>query len=410
MPDEQVVQTVLQRVARRLWVWRAVRRLLRVTAMASAAATGMLLASGAGLGQDGRGVAVLGVAALGAVIAMIPGLGRVSAAQAARALDATFGLGERFTTAVECLGQPGGMPHLVVQDAARWSYRLDLRRIPRAPVGREAWLALLGVAAASLVWLHLSGLGGLRPASNGQTDADAILPVPADAARQAAVAPSPAEARSEARSGLRQALGLDSGEAATRAPQGAAAKAVPDVRRSGSTDTRATGPGAGIGDGRATSSGRGDHAGQRGGARADRASDSPAAHESVGAPGAPPDGVAALPALHAATGRSGLAVRQGLAAGPGSGTDGQAPRVPGREGPRVGIAADPGTQGAARGAGLPTRPEKSTNSADARAPKSPGALRADAVFTRVPVPLTLRQYILRYFDELGIPANREDPS
>jgi len=26
------------------------------------------------------------------------------------------------------------------------------------------------------------------------------------------------------------------------------------------------------------------------------------------------------------------------------------------------------------------------------------------------VPLTLRQYILRYFDELGIPANREDPS
>jgi hypothetical protein len=54
--------------------------------------------------------------------------------------------------------------------------------------------------------------------------------------------------------------------------------------------------------------------------------------------------------------------------------------------------------------------EKSTNLAGARAPGLPGALRVDAVFTRMPVPPTLRQYILRYFDELGIPAKGEDPS
>ena len=410
MPDEQVVRTILWRVARRLWVRRAVRRLLQATAMASAAAAGALLASGAGLGKDIRGMAILGVAALAAFIVVIPGLRRVTAAQAARALDATFGLGERFTTAVECLGQAGGMPRLVVQDAARWSHRLDLRRIQPAPVGREAGLALLGVAAASLVWLHLSGPGGLRPASSGQTDADAIPPIPAAAARQAAVGPPSADARPEARSGLRQALGLDSGEAATSAPQGAPEKAVPDMRRRGPTAPRAAGAGAGIGDGRATSSGHGDPAGQRGGAGADLASDSPTGRGSVGAQGAPPDGAVAPPAIHAATRTSGPAARQGLAAWPGSGVSGQAPGVPGREGPGVGVATNPGTQVAARGTGPTTPLEKSTNFAGARAPGLAGALRVDAVFTRMPVPPTLRQYILRYFDELGIPAKGEDPS
>jgi hypothetical protein len=103
-------------------------------------------------------------------------------------------------------------------------------------------------------------------------------------------------------------------------------------------------------------------------------------------------------------------VRQGLVSGPGGGADGRAPGVPEREGPGVGIAADAAMPAATRGAGPPARPGTSANAADARAHGSPGALRVDAVFTRMPVPPMLRQYVLRYFDELGIPANGEDPS
>ena len=411
MSDEQVVQTMLQRVARRLWFWRALRRLLRVTAMASAAAVGMFLASRAGLGQDVRAMAILTVAALGMVIAMIPELRRVTAVQAAHTLDATFGLGERFVTAVECLGQAGGMPRLVVQDAARWSYRLDLRRIQRAPVGRDAWVAILGVAAVSLVWLHLSGPAGLRTASDGQTDAAAIPAAPAAATRPAGpVAPSSAGTRSNGRSGLRQALGLDSGEPATRASQAAASGASPDTRRSGSTFSRAAGPGVGIGGGGATSSGGDESTAQARGARAALTSDSPAAREPLRAPGAPPDAGAAPPALQAAAGAPGLVARQGVVSGSGSGTRGQTPGLPARGGPGVGVAGDPATEIAARGADRPTGREQSANSAEARAPGSPGGQAADAVFTRMPVPPTLRQYILRYFDELRIPANGEDPS
>jgi hypothetical protein len=110
-----------------------------------------------------KATVILAVAGLGLVVAMVPGLRRVTAAQAAQTLDATFGLGERFVTAVECLGETGGMPRLVVQDAARWSYRLDLRRVRRAPLGRDAWLALVGVAAAFVVWIYASGPAGLHP-------------------------------------------------------------------------------------------------------------------------------------------------------------------------------------------------------------------------------------------------------
>ena len=404
MSEVLVVQAMLRRVARRLSAWRALQRLLQVTAGVSAVSYVVLMVSRFALGHDVRGLGFLCVAVLGVGIATLPGLRRVTVAHAARVVDATFGLGERFVTAVECLGRPDGMSALVVRDAARWSFRVDVRRVPRPPVSLAAGAAAIGVATVCLMW-PLAGPEPLSAAPTLRAEGQAGAPIiaaeagPRGTARPAR--PALAGVRPEAGGGLRRVLGLDAGVAATASDRVASGVPVDPFRAAGYSGSR--GPGTGAGQGTASLQGRQESEAGSGGPLVRNPQD--AAHiadplHGSGAPLATPTGSAAVTA-------SGLPVRSGAAIGPAGGAAAPATDAPGLT---AGTGSDPGGGGATSVAAARGSRESSDGSAGRRGVSLRGGIAADAVFTRAPVPPALRQYILRYFERLHVSPSGEEPS
>ena len=372
--DEAAVRGALARVARRLWLWRLLRRGLRVAAGASALVAALLVARALGPAPDLRDGRVAAGAAAALGLLLVVGLRRATPAQAARVVDATYGLGERFTTAVECLGQGGAMQRLVVRDAARCAAGLDLRRLPRARVGRDAWSAAACLAAAAVLWLQPAVPSLSAPAgpgsSRGQAPAAGEAPgAPPPGAASKAPEPGSGEA---VPGGLRAALGLDPEKAPT-----ASALSQPPVAPD---------------------------RGERAGAAPPRGAQRAEAQGRSGAPGTE-IGQALAPSAAAA----GASVREGAAAP--AGPEGVAS---GGEGPgRAIAAAGPGAGAGQAGDGIaaPARGASPAPPANA-APTSPEAVGTEArpVFTRAPVPPAVREYILRYFQELRAAPKGENPS
>lgn len=407
MPEVLVVEAMLRRVARRLRAWGALQRLLRVTTAVSAVSCVVLLVSRLALGQDIRGLGFLCAAALGVGAATLPGLRRVTVAHAARVVDATFGLGERFVTAVECLGRPNGMSALVVRDAARWSFRVDVRRVPRPPVGLAGGAAAIGVAAACLAWL-LAGPDPISAAPTLLDDGQAVVPIAGAAASRGTARPAHppvAGVRPEAGGGLRRALGLDAGGSATASDRVASRTPVDPFR--------AASPSGGQGSGTGASQGT---AGLQGGHESDAGPGRPLARNPYGAThiadpphGSDPrwDASRATPTGSATVTASGLPIRSGAAIGPVGG--GAAPDT-GVPGLTAGTGSDPGTGAATGVAAARGSRESSDGPAGQGGVSLRGGIAADAVFMRAPVPPALRQYILRYFERLHVSPNGEGPS
>src|SRR5262249_25269192 len=150
---------------------------LRSTAVVAALVFLVVVAHHVGLGVDPRGATLLALAAIAVAPGLAPALRPTSPGRSAAAIDAAHALGERFTTAVAVIGPSLPGARLVVRDTARHASRVDLRRIPHARVGREAWAATIAVAAAAIIWLwpvspgtgqrrdaeSIAAPGGLRP-------------------------------------------------------------------------------------------------------------------------------------------------------------------------------------------------------------------------------------------------------
>jgi hypothetical protein len=342
---------VLDRVARRLWLARVLRRLLRSTAGVGALLAAVLLAPPLGLSLDLRGPGLLGVAAAAVALSLVPALRPVSLAAAAAVADRAGGLAERRTTAAECLGRPDPAARLVVRDAGRHAAMLDPARIARLGAGRDPWLATAAVTVTLVLWFHASprvvppspdGVPAARQAEQGDEPA---------AGRPVAGAPTStvSEARPKPGEALREAIRTLAAAAPLPAPP--------------ATATR----------------------GAAGGSR-------PATDE------------AKVPAGHAAIGSLAGRGREPAGPSPGkeAGSGGDAGRVrSGGVGSTSTVAGGQGAPGAGGGAG-----RGRTGDDGRRGAPEPAAIQGgpEAALARASVPPALRRYVLRYFERL-----REEP-
>lgn len=373
MDDERVVRRLLARAARRLWLWRLVRRGLRVAAGVSALGAAMLVARPLDR-LPNLWDARLGVAAAAALgFLLLARLRPPTPALAARAVDTAYGLEERFTTAVECFGRPDAARRLVLRDAARWCAGLDLRRLPRAPVTGEAWAAAACVAVAAVLWFQPAAPSALPPLAPAIAGGRAAGPVDPRTGSPSAAAPSrgPAPGSGEvARGGLRAALGLD--------PERPPAPSN-DVGSPKAPDRRGDVGGLPRHDERAGAQGR------------------------AGTPGtetvtvSPP-----VPAPARSTALEGGGAPLGAAA-TGSGGEGPGRTVPGTDG---------GARAAGAGAGDASAPSRGASTDSGRdggpQPSTESGAAARPIFTRASVPPAVRQYILRYFRELRASSRGEN--
>jgi hypothetical protein len=402
MDEAKAVRSLLTRVARRLRLWRALRGVLRSAAAIAGVMLAILLAHHLGFGGDPRGALLLGLAALALVLGLIPALRPMPPGRAAAAVDAACALGERFTTAAEVIGQPGPRERLVVRDAARHGLRVDPQRIPHARVGREGWLAASVVAAVVVLWLlpvaPLAGPGldrglGQKPGAVG-TEAAA----PRLGAGTVAEAP-PAGARPQR--GLLEALGLPP----QNPPSG-------DGRR---PHTASLG-GAQRGAERERSPGGGSaEPGVPHGIERPRLPSPVAGPRGPAIPGAPASATGSSQIPATGESRPPSKPAPGIAAREGAGTERPGGAGAGSETAGTGPAL--GGAGAGRGgADEPSPPSARDVAKDVREagrpPGSPGGDLADgqAAFGRLPVPSALRNYILRYFEQLHSRERRDKTS
>jgi hypothetical protein len=396
MPDGVAIQMLLRRVAWRLSLWRAVRRLLRVTIVLLAAVSGALVASHFALGREGSGLVVIGIVGGGFFFA-VRGFRRVSKLEAARIVDSTFGLGERLVTAAGCVDEPAGaMSGLLLQDAARWCARVDVRRVPRESIGREALAVVLGIATAGAVWsFQPARLATPWAAGNAEVGSPSVASEKAVTRASIAETSAGHPAPERPTGGLRLALGLDPSPAT--APQ-----ALPSGSAS-PLEERAPLPIA-----------RGQSMGEDAATRA-RAQETGLSNRSASVEHASPAGPrsarpwrpeprpdASLPTqkthraiagIHAGEAQPG----PGMAAGAAADSSGAV--SVGVGGPHS-IGPAPDSARASTGSPATAPPLERSVSAP---------LGTGAAFTRTAVPPALREFVLRYFRELSS-LQQEDPS
>ncbi|HEV8436823.1 MAG TPA: hypothetical protein VGT40_01890 [Methylomirabilota bacterium] len=366
MDEAQTVRSILARVGRRLWTWRALRAALRSAAVVSAAVGLSLLAHRLGMAGDPRGLPLPAFAAIAWVLGLIPWLRPVAPGSAAAALDAACASAERFTTALEVIGRPGPAERLVVRDAARHACLVDPARVPHVAVTPEAWLAASAVAAAMVLWLLPAAPSASPALVRGSAESPGAERQPAPRASTGAMTeparPAPPGA------GLSEALGL------ATAP------------RTGADD-----PG--------------------------RRASSPSAEPSLARP-QPPDGTgparsegadrgagARLP-----SGEGQAAIDSGIAAleAPGTRTAGRSAGATSAAGAVTGARAAPGI--APRTETRSDRPPTAASRERGTGSIGGDAGQAKAALGRAAVPPALRQYILRYFERLDTRGRGDEPS
>lgn len=390
--EERALRSALARVARRLWLGRALQQLLRATAAGSGVLSVTLLAARVATMPSPRSGVLLGILAIALGSALVASLRPVSTAQAATTLDQVYGLGERFTTAVECIGQQGAMHRLVVRDAARCSRDADPRLIPRAPLHRDAWLAVTGIALATLLWLQ----PGVPPASlevhHGASGARVVV-IPGTGSEGTAGSGQPGESQPPAAGELREALRPDEGHVpiprSEQQDPGEAKRAEAKRAEMNRAEANRNSPEAAR-----------EQAGATPRQAPDRGATAGAAPGRLAAGGNPPLESRSIPRTALSEGVSdeaagGAAGKSGVAAGQGVQEDdrrsGMGDTAPDMRGPEGEASREPGGASARDGAG-----ERSSESR--------------AAFARAPVPPGLRDYILRYFDTLGMLPTRMLPT
>lgn len=220
--DARAVRALVARVARRLWLASAVRRLLRVTAAGCAVTSVVLLAQRFGFVGHQHVAHLIALVVLAAAILMIPGLRWVRTSRAAALIDAVYALGERFTTAVEVIGQPGAAARLVVRDAARCSVDVDPRRLARNGNSRDLWLAVLSVAVAAVLWLQASDR--YEPVGDPQAGTEASGAVAGDRSARRLPSDEPARPPAPERQAAARELLLKLGVASTSFESGPSAE------------------------------------------------------------------------------------------------------------------------------------------------------------------------------------------
>jgi hypothetical protein len=355
--DDHILKSLLVSVARRLWWRRLVRRLLAVTAGASAAASVGLILARFGVRHEPIERVVI-VVTVGMALALLPVVRRVTALDAARVADGAWGLQERLTTAVACVGQPGAMSRLVVRDAARAALNLASVPLTGPRIGREAWLAGLGLAVVGLLWCSDSRGSAGAGATGAVGSPASVVEGPARPGMAGAARTDPTGMEGGA---LRALLSPEDHRDS---------RGVADVAGSTLT-TRQAGPV---------------------GRESSRSSDRPQ-HESPARRSADGPGQSGSPGHPSAT------LAENVAGDRARGTLG---------GPAEGGGL---TVGGDSGSGPGKRQSAPTDERSARAPRNTGnenpladGIGGPGMPPRTPIPPGLRQYILRYFERLAEPG------